>query len=101
MMVGYDTFLKALMPNNKDIRRLYSPEDFDFKLKPDSPPVDAGAILPTITDGLTGRGPDLGAYELGRPLPHYGPRVFPPGTSSGDMKFRSIAGPSPEATGNN
>jgi len=30
--------------------------------------------LPTVTDGFTGRAPDLGALELGQPLPHYGPR---------------------------
>jgi len=30
--------------------------------------------LPTITDGFTGRAPDLGALEAGQPLPHYGPR---------------------------
>jgi hypothetical protein len=30
--------------------------------------------LPNITDGYTGRAPDLGAYEYGVPLPHYGPR---------------------------
>jgi len=28
----------------------------------------------TINDDLTGRAPDLGAYERDRPLPHYGPR---------------------------
>jgi hypothetical protein len=31
-------------------------------------------LLPSITDDFTGRAPDLGAYELDRPLPHYGPR---------------------------
>ncbi|MEP7245193.1 MAG: hypothetical protein ABI885_16155 [Gammaproteobacteria bacterium] len=36
--------------------------------------VDAGAELPNITDGVTGKAPDLGAYEYGAPLPHYGPR---------------------------
>jgi Right handed beta helix region len=36
--------------------------------------VDAGAILPNINDGFTGSAPDLGAYELGQPLPTYGPR---------------------------
>ena len=40
--------------------------------------VDAGAILPNINDGFIGSAPDLGAYELGRPLPTYGPR--PPAT---------------------
>jgi len=31
-------------------------------------------LLPTINDDYEGKAPDLGAYELGRPLPHYGPR---------------------------
>jgi hypothetical protein len=30
--------------------------------------------LPGVNDDFTGRAPDLGAYEVGRPLPHYGPR---------------------------
>ncbi len=37
--------------------------------------VDAGAILPNITDGFAGAAPDLGAYERGLPLPIFGPRV--------------------------
>ena len=36
--------------------------------------IDTGAVLQNITDGFTGRAPDLGAYEYGVPLPHYGPR---------------------------
>jgi len=36
--------------------------------------VDAGVILPNINDGFVGGAPDLGAYELGKPLPTYGPR---------------------------
>jgi hypothetical protein len=57
-----------------DPQRVYKTEDFDFQLKPGSAAVDAGIELPGVTDGFTGRAPDLGAYELGRPLPHYGPR---------------------------
>jgi len=30
-----------------------------------------------VNDDFTGRAPDLGAYELGRPLPNYGPRRDP------------------------
>ncbi len=36
--------------------------------------VNAGAILPNINDGFVGAAPDMGAYELGQPLPAYGPR---------------------------
>ena len=31
-------------------------------------------MLPNINDGFTGNAPDLGALEVGQPLPHYGPR---------------------------
>ena len=31
-------------------------------------------VLPTVTDGFTGTAPDLGALEVGRAAPHYGPR---------------------------
>jgi hypothetical protein len=49
-------------------------KDFDFQLRAGSAAVDAGVRLPGVNDDFTGRTPDLGAYEVGRPLPHYGPR---------------------------
>jgi hypothetical protein len=36
--------------------------------------VDAGCILPNINNGFSGKAPDMGAYEAGQELPHYGPR---------------------------
>jgi hypothetical protein len=36
--------------------------------------VDAGVPIPTVNDGYTGRAPDLGALEVGKPEPGYGPR---------------------------
>jgi hypothetical protein len=48
--------------------------DINFRLKPGSKAVDAGERLPTINDEFSGAGPDLGALEVGQPLPHYGPR---------------------------
>jgi hypothetical protein len=74
VLVDYDVFVKASKPDKADPQRLYSPGHFDFTLKPGSPAVDAGIALPNITDNYTGRAPDLGAYELNRPVPHYGPR---------------------------
>ncbi len=59
------------------------PEDFtpqfpvevnDLRLRPRSAAVDAGVALPNINDGHVGRAPDLGCYEYGEALPHYGPR---------------------------
>jgi hypothetical protein len=58
----------------KIIQNLYKSEDFDFRLKPGSAVVDKGIVIPQVTDGFTGAAPDLGALEVGQPLPHYGPR---------------------------
>ena len=46
----------------------------DFSLRPGSAAVDKGTFVPNVTDDFTGAAPDLGALEVGRPLPHWGPR---------------------------
>jgi len=46
----------------------------DMVLKKQSSAVDAGQVIPNINDDFAGKAPDLGALELGKPLPHYGPR---------------------------
>jgi hypothetical protein len=38
-----------------------------FGLKEDSPALNAGKVLPGITDGFLGSAPDIGAYERGKP----------------------------------
>jgi hypothetical protein len=73
MLVDYDTFVKVT-PTGPDPRTLYRPADFDFQLRQGSAAIDAGVRLPGINDDFTGRAPDLGALEIGRPVPHYGPR---------------------------
>jgi hypothetical protein len=75
VLIDYDVFVNVRIPEKSDPQRLYKPEDFDFRLRPGSRAIDAGTVLPSITDDFTGRAPDLGAYELDRPLPHYGPRT--------------------------
>ena len=50
------------------------PNTIDLRLSPRSRAVDAGQALIGLNDGYHGKAPDLGAYELGDPLPHYGPR---------------------------
>lgn len=45
-----------------------------LELKAGSAAVDQGQVLPNVNDGFAGAAPDLGAHELGLPLPHYGPR---------------------------
>ena len=37
----------------------------DFSLQPDSPAVNAGVVIPGITEGFVGDAPDIGAYERG------------------------------------
>jgi hypothetical protein len=49
-------------------------EENDLRLTEGSAAVDAGAVLFNVNDGFKGKAPDLGAYELGDALPHYGPR---------------------------
>ncbi len=50
------------------------PNTFDLRLKLGSAAIDSGAALPGINTGFAGKAPDLGAYEAGDELPHYGPR---------------------------
>ncbi len=49
-----------------------------LSLKPTCNAVDAGIALSNINDGFNGNAPDLGAFETGQPLPHYGPRPLLP-----------------------
>jgi hypothetical protein len=81
VLVNTDVFVKAPLPDRANPQRLYRPADFDFRLKPGSAAVDRGVVLPGVTDGYAGKAPDLGAYELGAEPPHYGPRVWPTGSS--------------------
>ena len=74
VLVDYDVFQKVTAPDPNDPTILYKPADFNFELRPGSVAVDAGVRLPNVNDGFTGKAPDLGAYEVGQPLPHYGPR---------------------------
>ena len=74
MLVDYDTFVHVTMPDKTDPQRLYKPDGLDFRLRAGSAAIDAGVELPSITDGFTGKAPDIGAFENGRPLPQYGPR---------------------------
>jgi hypothetical protein len=74
VLVDFDTFMNVTMPDKTDPQRLYKPDRLDFRLRPGSSAIDAGQVLPSITDDFTGKAPDIGAFEAGRPLPQYGPR---------------------------
>ena len=44
---------------------LADPAHLDFRPRPGSPLIDAGKVIPGITDGHKGTAPDVGAYEHG------------------------------------
>ena len=46
----------------------------DLRIADGSAAVDQGTPLANVNDGYVGSAPDLGAYEAGSLLPHYGPR---------------------------
>lgn len=77
VLVDYDVFVNVPRLDAQDaenVQKLYDGADFDFRLRPGSAAVDRGTPLAQVTDGFTGAAPDLGALELGTPLPIYGPR---------------------------
>jgi hypothetical protein len=57
-----------------DPKRAIDPRDVDLRLRAGTAAIGAGQILPGLNDDVPGKLPDLGAYELGASLPHYGPR---------------------------
>lgn len=68
--VDYDFFVTAQAMSGR-------PEplpQLDLRLRDKTAAVDAGQVLPNFNDGYQGGAPDLGAIELGQPVPHYGPR---------------------------
>jgi hypothetical protein len=74
ILVDYNIFYNLSQADPSDPRRVYDPNTLDFRLKPNAVAVDAGCILPNVNDDFTGQAPDLGALEVGRPVPIYGPR---------------------------
>ena len=79
-MVGFEDFVKAEPPRGEPVKPgtpygpSYAPGSQNLTLKNESSAVDTGVALPNVNDGFTGAAPDLGCYETGKPLPHYGPR---------------------------
>ncbi len=69
-----DIFEKMTLPDPATRHKVYHAMDLSFRLRPGSRAVDAGDPIPTVNDGFNGTAPDLGALEVGRPEPHYGPR---------------------------
>lgn len=72
--VDFDIFEKLSPPDPSKRHAVYHAMDLNFRLKPGSKAVDAGVVIPTVNEDHNGRAPDLGALEVGKPEPHYGPR---------------------------
>ncbi len=72
--VDFDDFENLAPPDPAKRHAVYHASDLNFRLNPNGKAVDAGVLLPTVNDGFTGRAPDLGAWEVGKPAPTYGPR---------------------------
>ena len=71
--VDFDIFEKMSPPDPADRHAVYHAMDLNFRLKAGSQAVDAGVVIPTVNDGYAGGAPDLGAIEVGKPAPKYGP----------------------------
>jgi hypothetical protein len=77
VVLDYDVFTKVPALSALDratIQKVYKAEDLDFRLRAGTVAIDAGTALANVTDGFSGRAPDLGALELNAPQPRYGPR---------------------------
>ena len=72
--VDFDIFEKLVPPDPAKRHAAYHAMDLNFKLKPGGKAVDAGTVIPTVNEDFSGRAPDLGALEVGKPEPSYGPR---------------------------
>lgn len=72
--LDFDIFESMTPPDPAKRHAVYHAMDLNFRLRPGARAIDAGVVLPTINDDFTGKAPDLGAVEFGKPEPHYGPR---------------------------
>ena len=69
-----EDFVSLTMPDNPDMSHMYPTDNYDLRLRRGSAAIDKAMVLPNITDDFNGSAPDIGAYEFGENLPHYGPR---------------------------
>jgi hypothetical protein len=79
ILVDYDIFINVPQLDRNDlanVQNIYTGEGLDFQLKPNSVAVDKGCFIPNVNEDFTGAAPDLGALEVGQPVPHFGPRPF-------------------------
>lgn len=76
----------------------FPPDVNDLRLSPECEAIDAGVVLPNINDGYRGKAPDLGAFERGQPLPHFGPRPQDSPATRRDSRYPSGRYPTRERT---
>jgi len=74
IMFDPSSFVSLTMPDNSDMTYMYPTDGYDLRLQRGSAAIDKGKVIPNITDDYSGSAPDIGAYEFGDNLPHYGPR---------------------------
>ena len=72
--VDFGDFEELVPPDPANRHAVYHAVDLNFRLKSSGKAVDAGVLIPTVNEGFVGRAPDLGALEVGKPEPRYGPR---------------------------
>ena len=69
-------FASGAKPPEDEKQKVAAPPP-DLRLASGTAAIDAGQPLSGVNDNFSGKAPDLGAYEVGAPLPHYGPRPAP------------------------
>ena len=69
---GATAFASGAVPPADEKTLVTTPPD--LRLSTSTAALDAGQPLSGFNDAFAGKAPDLGAYEAGAPLPHYGPR---------------------------
>jgi hypothetical protein len=91
-VTDYSIFLSAEEPDHapSNMGRLYNPENVDLRLKNDAPVINRGSLIAGINDCFSGEAPDLGAYEYGAEIPHYGPRNISVHQSLNDTLWISL-----------
>ena len=72
--VDYDIFSNMHAPDSSKPDGVYHAADINFQLNAKGKAVDKGVLLPNINNRFKGKAPDLGALEVGEPVPVYGPR---------------------------
>jgi hypothetical protein len=89
---GFPDLVNATLPPDWD--QPAEPGSRDLRPVAGAPEIDSGEALANLNDGFTLTGPpDMGAFELGQPIPHYGPgahEIFADGFETGGTGAWSV-----------